>query len=541
MVEDSALREELELMEKGVVAVNDAFYRHLEFGTGGLRGILGVGTNRMNIYTVRRASRGLAGYVTKNGGKRIAIGYDTRINSRLFAETAAKVFADFGLDVFMYSEPFPTPMLSYAVRELSCNAGIMITASHNPANYNGYKVYSSDGCQITDAMAKAILNEINSFDYFDDAAIEQPSNTKGKIQLISDSVFESYIDRVSETSHLFGDRANKKIKIVYTALNGTGYRPVLRVLEKNGFSDVLAVSEQAMPNGNFPTCPYPNPEIPEALALGLEYAKRVNAEILLATDPDCDRVGVAVRCGTEYKILTGNEVGLLLFGYICEQRKNHKTMPQNPIAIKTIVTTDMAEKTAAKYGVEMKNVLTGFKYIGELIGRLEEQGKENSCIFGFEESCGYLGGSYVRDKDGVYASLLVSEMAAYYSEKGINLYDKLNSIYSEFGYTKNSLYSYAFDGAAGYEKMQKLMCKFRSDINFGDFSVIKTEDYLHGINGLPKSNVIKLFFDNSSSIVVRPSGTEPKLKIYVSVTAKCEFEAKRITEKIKRLCESIME
>ena len=347
---DETIARELAGMGDSQERIEDAFYRALEFGTGGLRGTLGAGTNRMNIYTVGRASLGLAEYVGKSGGESIAIGYDTRINSRLFAERAAAIFAARGLSVHMYREPLPTPMLSYAVRELGCAAGIMITASHNPKEYNGYKVYGSDGCQITDAAAAAILAEIESCDYFDCCSLT-PFETliaSGEVSYIADSVFDGFIDEVSGCSVLFGDAADRTVKIVYTNLNGTGRLPVLKILEKNGFTGVSTVAEQSAHDGEFPTCPYPNPELPEALTLGLEYARREGAELLLATDPDCDRVGVAVSCGGDYKILTGNEVGLLLFDFIAEQRTRHSRMPASPGAVKTIVTTELARKIADK-------------------------------------------------------------------------------------------------------------------------------------------------------------------------------------------------
>lgn len=543
LAKDAAVQSDLERISSDREQIEDSFYQHLKFGTGGLRGVLGAGTNRMNVYTVLRATRGLASYLLKKDGKKVAIGYDTRINSSLFAEITAKAVSKLGIEAFVYSEPLPTPMLSYAVRELGCDAGVMITASHNPSNYNGYKVYGSDGCQITDTAADAILAEINSLDYFGETVDFLLSDTESdiKINYISESLFDKYISRVSETSHLFGDEANKNISIVYTPLNGTGYRPVTQILLKNGYLGVTVVKEQAMPNGNFPTCPYPNPEIADALKLGIKYAKEQGAKILLATDPDCDRVGVAVKKGASYKILTGNEVGILLFNYICEKREKKGKMPALPIAVKTIVTTDLAKEIAEKYGVKIIDVLTGFKYIGEKIGELEAKPESGEFIFGFEESCGYLGGDYVRDKDGVYASYLIAEMTAYYDAQGISLCDKLEKIYGEHGYAKTSLYSYSFDGAVGYENMQSVMQYFRGGVSsFDGISVTKAEDYLQGLCGLPKSNVIKFFLENSSSVVIRPSGTEPKLKIYLSVTAESEGVAESITEKIKVFCENII-
>ena len=541
---DAAIADELVRIEADDKLIDDAFYRQLEFGTGGLRGVIGAGTNRMNIYTVMRATRGLADYLleTCKGNISVAIGYDTRINSRLFAETGAAVFASLGINVHMFSEPLPTPMLSYATRELGCAGGVMITASHNPSKYNGYKVYGSDGCQITENAAKAITEKINSIDYFDFDTMPNFNSYLGKeVRYIGEDMTEKFVKTVTRTSCLYGDTADKSISIVYTPLNGTGYVPVLKILKENGFENVSCVKEQAEPDGRFPTCPYPNPEIPEALTLGLEYAKAAHADILLATDPDCDRVGVCVCCGDEYKLLTGNEVGVLLLDYIATQRKIHNTLPGMPIAIKTIVTTDIAEAVAKKYGIEVCNVLTGFKYIGETVGNLEAVGEADRFVFGMEESCGYLGGSYVRDKDGVFASLLISEMAAYYKARGITLSDRLDEIYAEHGYTGNTLYSYAFEGADGFLKMQGIMSLVREEISsVGGMRVIRADDYKNGLNGLPPSDVIKLYLENGCSVVIRPSGTEPKLKIYISVTASDKKKAQELNSLIRASFEEII-
>ena len=540
---DEAIARELAEMKSFPERIEDAFYRALEFGTGGLRGTLGAGTNRMNVYTVGRASLGLAEYVVRSGGGSVAIGYDTRINSRLFAERAAAIFASKGLGVYMYGEPLPTPMLSYAVRTLGCAAGIMITASHNPKEYNGYKVYGSDGCQITDAAANAILAKIESCDYFDSSDLPPFDSLikSGEVSYIPPSVFDSFIDAVNECSVLFGDAADRTVKIVYTNLNGTGRVPVLRILAENGFTGVTTVTEQSAHDGEFPTCPYPNPELPEALTLGLEYARREGAELLLATDPDCDRVGVAVRRDGDYKILTGNEVGLLLFDFIAEQKARHGKMPAAPVAVKTIVTTELARKICDKYGVQTVDVLTGFKYIGEQIGALEAKGEAERYLFGFEESCGYLGGAYVRDKDGVYASLLVAELAAYLKARGESLASHLDAIYSEHGYAKNSLYSYAFGGAEGFAKMQSIMERLRGGItDLAGLKVKEVEDYEKGIKGLPVSNVLRFFLEGDCSLVVRPSGTEPKLKIYISVTAEGEETATELTAKVRSAVEKYL-
>ncbi len=511
----------------------DAFYRNLEFGTGGLRGVIGAGTNRMNIYTVAKTSQGISNYINENyENGSVAVSYDSRIKSDLFAKTSASVFAANGIKVYIYDELMPTPCLSFAVRYLKCSMGVMITASHNPSKYNGYKVYNSAGCQITTAAADRILGEIEKTDAFDDVKNGDFDSlmSKGMIEYISPEVYDCFTENVKQQSVLFGEETDRNVSIVYTPLNGTGLKPVLRALNESGFNNVTVVKEQEKPDGNFPTCKYPNPEIKEALELGIKYAKDNNAQLLLATDPDCDRVGIAVKDKDgEYRLFTGNETGMLLFDYICSQRLKHNKMPKNPIAVKTIVTIDMVEKIAKKYGVTVKNVLTGFKFIGEQIGFLEEKGEENRYIFGFEESYGYLSGSYVRDKDAVDASFLICEMFGYYSSKGIGLIEKLNDLYKEFGYTVNRLASYEFPGISGFEKMKELMKNLCSgSVTFNN--VTKTVDYNKGIDDLPKSNVIKFYLTGGNSIVVRPSGTEPKIKIYTSVTADSYDEAENQTK-----------
>ncbi|MEQ3446062.1 phospho-sugar mutase [Enterococcus cecorum] len=508
-------------------AIIDAFYKNLSFGTGGLRGELGVGTNRMNIFTVGKASQGLANYVVTNFPKeqrKIAIAYDSRINSDVFAKTAAKVFAANGIKAYIYSELMPTPMLSFAVRELGCAAGIVITASHNPSKYNGYKVYGPDGCQITTEAASAILAEIEKLDIFTDVKKGDFNHllSSGDIEYISEQVITDFIEAVKKESQLAADEIiDRNVSIVYTPLNGAGLKPILRALEESGYQNIHVVKEQAQPNGNFPTCPYPNPEIKEAMALGMRDAKVQNADLLLATDPDCDRVGIAVRNSEgEYQLLSGNETGLLLFDYICSQRIKHGNMPENPVMIKTIVTMDLAERIAKHYGVRVINVLTGFKFIGEQIGLLESEGHADDYIFGFEESYGYLTGSYVRDKDGVNAAFMICEMFAYYQTQGISLLDKLAEIYQTYGYSLNTLHSYEFEGAAGFEKMQNIMKEIRANLNqIAGISIDETKDYAKGIDGLPKSDVLKFFLSNGATVVVRPSGTEPKLKLYLSVLA----------------------
>ncbi len=502
--------------------VTDAFYRDLAFGTGGLRGVIGAGTNRMNVFTVAKASQGLADYVNKQfaDAPSIAIAYDSRIKSDLFSQTAAYVFAANDIKVYLYPELMPTPCLSYAVRALGCSAGVVITASHNPSKYNGYKVYGPDGCQITTEAAAEILEEIEKTDTFDDIRIVpfDVAVAVGQIEYIGEEVYTSFIEEVKGQSVLFGDEIDRNVAIVYSPLNGTGLKPVTIALKEAGFTNITVVAEQENPDGNFPTCPYPNPEIREAMELGLQYCERTGADLLLATDPDADRCGIAVRDGSEYKLLSGNEVGLLLLDYICSQRQKHGKMPEHPVFVKTIVTMDLAEKIADHYGIKTVNVLTGFKFIGEVIGRLEAAGRESDYICGFEESYGYLTGTYVRDKDAVNAAFMICEMFAYYKTRGISLLDKLSEIYATYGYCMNTLHSYQFEGASGMLKMQEIMKMFHCGLDtIGNIKVEKTLDYSQGLDGLPKSDVIKYLLSGGSSVVIRPSGTEPKLKVYISI------------------------
>lgn len=504
--------------------VEDAFYRDLAFGTGGLRGVIGTGTNRMNVYTVAKASQGLADYLKKQSSQpSVAIGYDSRIKSDVFARVAAGVFAANGIRVHIWPKLMPVPTVSFAVRRLEADAGIMITASHNPSKYNGYKVYGSDGCQITTQAAAQVLAEIEKLDIFEDVRRGDFAAflKKGQISYISEEVYTAFVEHVKAQSVLFGDTVDKNTAIVYSPLNGAGKEPVLRTLREMGYTNVTVVAEQAEPDGNFPTCPYPNPEIREAMELGLRYARQNNADLLLATDPDCDRVGIAVKNEKgEYVLLSGNETGILLLDYLCAQRTKHGKMPQHPVMVKTIVTMDLAERIAAHYGLETRNVLTGFKFIGEQIGLLEKQGQENRYVFGFEESYGYLTGTYVRDKDGVDGAYMICEMFSYYATRGIRLTDKLQELYKEYGYCRNTLHSYQFEGSAGFAKMQEIMAAFRRGISsFGGRKVEKLLDYSQGLEGLPKSDVLKFLLEGGCSLVVRPSGTEPKLKLYLSVTA----------------------
>lgn len=525
--------------------IEDAFYCNLSFGTGGLRGVIGAGTNRVNVYTVAKASQGLANYLKNNFKKpSISIGYDSRIKSDMFAKVAASVFAANEIEVNIWPTLMPVPTVSFATRYLHTSAGVMITASHNPSKYNGYKVYGADGCQITIEAAEAITNEIEKLDIFADI---KNSNfeigiTNGSIKYITDEVYTAYVEQIKNQSVLFGEKVNKDLTIVYSPLNGTGLKPVTRTLNEMGYTNIIVVKEQEQPNGHFPTCPYPNPEIKETMELGIEYAKKYNADLLLATDPDCDRVGIAVKNSLgEYELLTGNQTGILLLDYICKQRIKHSRMPVDPVMVKTIVTVDVAEQIASSYGLQSINVLTGFKYIGEQIAKLELQNKTDSYIFGFEESYGYLTGTYVRDKDGVDASYMICEMFSYYATNRISLLDKLDELYNIYGYFINTLHSYEFNGSAGFAKMKNIMQLFRGDIkDFGGKKVVQLLDYSIGLNGLPKSNVLKFILEDNCSLVVRPSGTEPKLKIYISVSANDKISAEKVETEISHSAEKYL-
>lgn len=539
--DDADLQAELKSIENDAEAINDRFYRDLEFGTGGLRGVLGAGTNRMNIYTIRRATQGLADFVKESyENPSVAISFDSRIKSDVFAHAAAEVLAANGIHVHIYSQLAPTPMLSYAVRSLKCNAGIMVTASHNPAKYNGYKAYGADGCQMTIEDADAVLAKINALDMFDGVKFMSFAEAieAGMISYIGDDVIETYYENVLSQSINPDLCANSGLKIVYTPLNGTGNKPVRDILSRVGITDVTIVKEQENPDGNFTTCPYPNPEIREALELGLKYCDEVKPDLLLATDPDADRVGIAVPDGDDYALFSGNEVGAMLLEYICEQRTLKGTMPENPIAVKTIVTTDIVNAIGKAYGVEVIDVLTGFKFIGEQIGFLEEKGEENRYIFGFEESYGYLAGTYVRDKDAVVASMLICEMAAYYRTKGISMIEARENMYKKYGVYVHAQHSFTFEGESGMIKMGEIMNNLRTNRpdSIDGLKVLKFEDYkastaLDCVSGetsvieLPKSNVLAFTLENDEKVIIRPSGTEPKIKAYYTTAAPAMEEA----------------
>ena len=514
-----ALREELEAIRGDDAAIEDRFYRELEFGTGGLRGVLGAGTNRMNVFTVGKATQGYANYLKAHfAAPSVAIAYDSRINSRLFAETAAGVFAATGIRVHIYPRLMPTPSLSFAVRDLRCDGGVVVTASHNPAKYNGYKVYGADGCQITTEAAAAIQSEIDRVDPFADVHTLDFAEglTSGIIAYIGEDTVERYLAAVSAAS-LLSEDVSRSASIVYTPLNGTGISCVPRCLRAHGFANITIPPEQAEPDGNFPTCPYPNPEIREALSVGLRLAEETGSELLLATDPDCDRVGAAVKTAAGCRLITGNEMGVLLLDFVCRMRRANGTMPERPVAVKTIVTTPMAEKVAAHYGVELRNVLTGFKFIGEQIGLLEKDGEADRYIFGFEESYGYLSGSFVRDKDAVNASLLICEMFVWYKSQGKTLADALEALYTQYGFYEAKLLSFTFESSAGFAHMTELLDSFRLSppAELAGEAVRQVIDYDRDETGLPRSNVLRFILDGGE-VVVRPSGTEPKLKIYLT-------------------------
>ncbi len=542
--EDMDLQTELKSIAGNDAEIEDRFYRELEFGTGGLRGVIGAGTYRMNIYTVAKATQGYCNYLNKNfENPSVAIAYDSRIKGSLFAETAASVFAANGVKVNIYKELMPTPSLSFAVRYLKCSGGIVVTASHNPAKYNGYKVYGSDGCQITVEAANAILDEIGKVDIFADVKkLDFEAGLKdGQISYIGEDCFEAYIDAVSDRA-VNPKEIDKNVSIVYTPLNGSGRRCVTTCLAKNGYTQITIPKEQEMPDGNFPTCPYPNPEIREALEVGLAKAKEIGSDMLLATDPDCDRCGVAVKDGDDFTLISGNQMGVLLFDYICKSHTANHTMPNKPVAVTTIVSTKMVDQVAKDYGVEVRRVLTGFKFIGEQIAFLEADGEADRYIFGFEESYGYLSGGFVRDKDAVNASLLICEMFCHYKALGKSLVQVLNELYEKYGYYKESLESLVFEGVTGFEKMQNIMKDFSANPpkEVAGHKVVKFIDYNKGVADLPKSNVLEFNLEGDTTVVIRPSGTEPKLKIYYLVKGDSAEAGEKLIEELKAFFKALI-
>ena len=535
-VNDKDLIPELKSVEGNQDEILDRFYKNLEFGTAGLRGVIGAGTNRMNVYTVNQATQGLSDYLNSEFKEpSVAIAYDSRIKSDVFARSAASVLAANGIKVYIYRELVPTPMLSYAVRKLHCSSGIIITASHNPSKYNGYKCYDPNGYQMTDAAAAKTYEFISRVDMFSGVktADFEECVKSGKIEYISDEVYESFFTEVLKARVNPGICEKAGLSVIYTPLNGTGNKPVRKILKMIGVEDVTVVPEQELPDGNFPTCPYPNPEIFEALRLGLELAEKSGADLMLATDPDADRVGIAVKCKDgSYELLSGNEVGVLLLDYICAGRIEQGTMPKNPVMCKSIVSTPLADKVAEHYGVECRNVLTGFKWIGDQIAKLEADGEVDRFIFGFEESYGYLAGPYVRAKDAIIGSLRICAMAAYYRTKGSSIKEELERIYTEYGRYLNKVDSFEFPGLSGMDKMVGIMSGLRENPpkDFGGDAVVKVVDYKKPEEtGLPAANVLIYTLASGCTVVVRPSGTEPKIKTYFTTKGKdlAEAEAKK--------------
>jgi len=555
--DDKALIEELKSIEGNDKEIYDRFYQQLKFGTAGLRGTLGAGTNRMNIYVVRQATQGLANYVNKKfGGGAVAISHDSRINADVFMIEAARVLAANGIKTYITKELQPTPVLSYLVRHFSCKAGIMVTASHNPAAYNGYKAYGEDGCQMTDVSAGIVYDEICSLDMFTGAKLcdFDKACKDGLIEYVDDSVYTEYLAEVKNQQINPGVCENSDLSVVYTPLNGTGNKLVRRVLSEIGVKNVTIVKEQELPDGNFTTCPFPNPEIEEALELGLAMCNKVKPDLLLATDPDADRVGIAVPDSDgSYRLITGNETGIMLTDYILKCRKENGTLPENPIVVKTIVSTPLIKRICKKYGAQMTDVLTGFKYIGEVILGLEQKSETERYVFGFEESYGYLAGSYVRDKDAVVASMLIAEMAAYYKKQGISLSEVIDNLYHEYGYYYNKTLNFYFEGAEGMQKMAEIMNGLRTNApaELAGYCVQGICDYLEstdkdlitgeiGTIDLPKSNVLSYSLDGSNAAIVRPSGTEPKIKLYLTSVGKDKADALDIMDKLEEAAKKLL-
>lgn len=555
--EDADIINELNSIKGDVDAIKERFYKNLEFGTGGLRGVIGAGTARLNIYTIRKATQGLADYVNEHfENPSVAVSFDSRIKSTTFAKAACEVLAGNGIKAYIYTELMPTPMLSFAVRELKCSAGIMVTASHNPSKYNGYKAYGEDGCQLNLENSEIVINKINQVDIFKGVKhINFEDGIKdGSIEYISQDVIEDYYKNVLAQGIHTELVKDSGLKVVYTPLNGTGNKPVRTILDRIGIKNVTVVKEQENPDGNFPTCPFPNPEIREALNLGLQLCETVKPDLLLATDPDADRVGIAVPDENgNYVLFSGNEVGAMLLEYICKERTALGTMPKNPVAVKTIVTTDICKKIAEEYGVELREVLTGFKFIGEQIGLLEADNQTDRYIFGFEESSGYLAGSYVRDKDAVVASMLICEMASYYRTKGISMLQARTNLYEKYGVYHHSQESFQFEGISGMQKMADIMKHLRENVpsEIGGLKVTVFEDYTtsqskNTVTGevtaitLPKSDVLVFKLTDGASVVIRPSGTEPKIKAYYTTIANTQDEALALKDTISASFKKIL-
>ena len=546
-LEDPALTAELAKIAGNDEEIKDRFAVALKFGTAGLRGVLGAGSNRMNIYVVRQATQGLANWVKTQGGNQlVAISYDSRINSDVFARTAACVLAANGIKVRIYDALMPVPALSFATRYYEANAGIMVTASHNPAKYNGYKAYGPDGCQMTDDAAAIVYAEIQKTDILEGAKLVsfEEGLASGMIEYVGEDCKEALYDAIKARSVRPGLCKTAGLKLVYSPLNGSGLVPVTRVLHDIGIDDITIVPEQQYPDGNFPTCPYPNPEIFEALRLGLELAKKSGAALMLATDPDADRVGIAIRCPDgSYELVSGNEVGVLLLDYICAGRIEKGTMPQRAVAVKSIVSTPLADAVAESYGVEMRSVLTGFKWIGDQIAGLEAAGEVDRFIFGFEESYGYLAGPYVRDKDAIIGSMLICEMAAYYRSIGSSIKERLEAIYAKFGRYLNKVDSFEFPGLSGMDKMTGIMSSLRQNppAEIAGYKVTKVTDYTKPEEtGLPAANVLIYALEGGATVVVRPSGTEPKIKTYFTTLGKDVAEAQAQKDKLAEALKPIL-
>lgn len=555
---DPDLKAELESIKGNAEEISDRFYRSLEFGTAGLRGVIGAGTNRMNVYTVCRATQGLADFLNAHfENPSCAIGYDSRIKSDYFSIESAKTLAANGVKVYLFSELQPTPCLSYAIRKFKTSGGIILTASHNPGKYNGYKCYDSNGYQMTDDEAEETYGYIQKVDYFTgiksmdfDEAVE-----KGLIEYMGEEVIESFLDEVEKQCINKKACAEADLKVIYTPLNGTGNKPVRKILDRIGIKNVFVVPQQELPDGNFPTCPFPNPEIKQAFECALEMTKDVKADILLATDPDCDRVGIAVPgANGEYVLMSGNEVGAMLLNYLLSQKKANGSLSANSVAVKSFVSTDLAEAIAKKYNCTFKNLLTGFKYIGELITNLEKEGRADDFVMGFEESYGYLAGTHARDKDAVVGSMLICEMAAYYKMQGKSLVDVMNDIYDEFGYYCNSVKSYQFEGEAGMARMDKIMTSLRENppkelagervVYIGDYKksvAYNLEDATESKIDLPKSNVLAYKTDKGNGIIVRPSGTEPKIKAYITAIGSSKAASQELAERLTAQADAFME
>lgn len=555
---DPDLKAELESIKGNAEEISDRFYRSLEFGTAGLRGVIGAGTNRMNVYTVCRATQGLADFLNAHfENPSCAIGYDSRIKSDYFSIESAKTLAANGVKVYLFSELQPTPCLSYAIRKFKTSGGIILTASHNPGKYNGYKCYDSNGYQMTDDEAEETYGYIQKVDYFTgiksmdfDEAVE-----KGLIEYMGEEVIESFLDEVEKQCINKKACAEADLKVIYTPLNGTGNKPVRKILDRIGIKNVFVVPQQELPDGNFPTCPFPNPEIKQAFECALEMTKDIKADILLATDPDCDRVGIAVPgANGEYVLMSGNEVGAMLLNYLLSQKKANGSLSANSVAVKSFVSTDLAEAIAKKYNCTFKNLLTGFKYIGELITNLEKEGRADDFVMGFEESYGYLAGTHARDKDAVVGSMLICEMAAYYKMQGKTLVDVMNDIYDEFGYYCNQVKSYQFEGEAGMAKMDKIMTSLRENppkelagervVYIGDYKksvAYNLDDATESKIDLPKSNVLAYKTDKGNGIIVRPSGTEPKIKAYITAIGSSKAASQELAERLTEQADAFME